>query len=102
MAEQNYFQKEIETMSREDMKALQSEKLVKQVKHVYENVPYYRDLMDKKGQCFETKGQLRKGNLWFLDKSWGKGERGKEKGERTMRIIMSNTFSFFISSFTFN
>ncbi len=47
--EQNYYQKEIETMSREDMKALQSEKLVKQVKHVYENVPYYRDLMDKKG-----------------------------------------------------
>ena len=31
------------------MKKLQSEKLVKQVKHVYENVPYYRDLMDKKG-----------------------------------------------------
>ena len=47
--EQNYYQKEIETMSREDMKKLQSEKLVKQVKHVYENVPYYRDLMDKKG-----------------------------------------------------
>ena len=47
--EQNYFQKEIETMSREDMKKLQSEKLVKQVKHVYDNVPYYRDLMDKKG-----------------------------------------------------
>ena len=46
---QNYYQKEIETMSREDMKKLQSEKLVKQVKHVYENVPYYRDLMDKKG-----------------------------------------------------
>ena len=49
MAEQNYFQKEIETMPREEMKKLQSEKLVKQVKHVYENVPYYRDLMDKKG-----------------------------------------------------
>ena len=47
--EQNYFQKEIETMSREEMHKLQSEKLVKQVKHVYENVPYYRDLMDKKG-----------------------------------------------------
>ena len=46
---QNYYQKEIETMSREDMKKLQSEKLVKQVKHVYENVAYYRDLMDKKG-----------------------------------------------------
>jgi phenylacetate-CoA ligase len=47
--EQNYYQREIETMSREDMKALQSEKLVKQVKHVYENVPYYRNLMDEKG-----------------------------------------------------
>jgi len=46
---QNYYQKEIETMSREDMKKLQSEKLVKQVKHVYENVPYYRNLMDEKG-----------------------------------------------------
>ena len=45
----NYFQKEIETMPLEDMKKLQSEKLVKQVKHVYDNVPYYRDLMDKKG-----------------------------------------------------
>ena len=33
----------------DEMKKLQSEKLVKQVKHVYENVPYYRDLMDKKG-----------------------------------------------------
>ena len=47
--EQRYYQKEIETMSVEEIKKLQSEKLVKQVKHVYENVPYYRDLMDKKG-----------------------------------------------------
>ena len=46
---QNYYQKEIETMPIEEMKKLQSEKLVKQVKHVYENVPYYRNLMDKKG-----------------------------------------------------
>ena len=46
---QNYYQKDIETMPREEMKKLQSEKLVKQVKHVYENVAYYRDLMDKKG-----------------------------------------------------
>ncbi len=46
---QNYYQKEIETMAHEDMRALQSEKLVRQVKHVYENVAYYRDLMDKKG-----------------------------------------------------
>ncbi len=45
----NYYQQKIETMSAEEMKKLQSEKLVKQVKHVYENVPYYRNLMDEKG-----------------------------------------------------
>ena len=37
---QNYYQKEIETMPASEMKKLQSEKLVKQVKHVYENVEY--------------------------------------------------------------
>ena len=47
--EQNYYQKEVETMPLEEMKKLQSEKLVKQVKHVYDNVKYYRDLMDEKG-----------------------------------------------------
>lgn len=46
---ENYFQKEIETMPVEEIKKLQSEKLVKQVANVYENVPYYRDLMDKAG-----------------------------------------------------
>lgn len=46
---ERYFQKEIETMPIEEIKKLQSEKLVKQVAHVYENVPYYRDLMDKAG-----------------------------------------------------
>ncbi len=46
---QNYYQKNVETMPVEEMKKLQSEKLVKQVKHVYENVEYYRNLMDKKG-----------------------------------------------------
>lgn len=44
-----YWQADIETMSPEDMRKLQNERLVKQVHHVYENVPYYRDLMDKKG-----------------------------------------------------
>ncbi|MBR4858180.1 MAG: phenylacetate--CoA ligase [Clostridia bacterium] len=44
-----YYQPEIETASLEEMKALQSEKLVKQVKRVYENVEYYRNLMDEKG-----------------------------------------------------
>ncbi len=44
-----YYQPEIETMPREALQKLQSEKLCKQVKHVYENVAYYRDLMDKAG-----------------------------------------------------
>ena len=47
--EQNYYQREIETMPLERMRSLQSEKLVRQVRHVYENVPYYRALMDEKG-----------------------------------------------------
>ena len=46
---QKYYQKDIETMPVEDIKALQSERLVKQVKHVYENVEYYRNLMIEKG-----------------------------------------------------
>ncbi len=45
----NYFQPEIETASREEILAIQNEKIFKQVKHVYENVKYYRDLMDAKG-----------------------------------------------------
>ncbi len=43
------FQPEIETMSREEILSVQNEKIVKQVRHVYENVSYYRDLMDEKG-----------------------------------------------------
>ncbi|MBO5206059.1 MAG: phenylacetate--CoA ligase [Clostridia bacterium] len=49
MEKRKYYQEAIETMPVEEIKRLQSEKLVKQVKHVYEHVPYYRDLMDKKG-----------------------------------------------------
>ena len=45
----NYFQKDMETMPIEEIKKIQNEKLVKQVKYVYDNVKYYRDLMDKKG-----------------------------------------------------
>ncbi|MBQ2942250.1 MAG: phenylacetate--CoA ligase [Clostridia bacterium] len=44
-----FYQKDIETMPVDEIKALQSEKLVKQIKHVYDNVPYYRNLMDEKG-----------------------------------------------------
>lgn len=41
-----YFQKEIETMSREEKKALQSERLVQMVRYVYENQKPYREKMD--------------------------------------------------------
>ncbi len=47
--ENRYYQKQVETMPVEEIKKLQSEKLVKQVKHVYDNVAYYRNLMDEKG-----------------------------------------------------
>ena len=39
----------IECMSRDEMTALQSERLVKQVKNVYENVQFYRKKMDDMG-----------------------------------------------------
>ena len=50
---ERYYQKEIETMPREELKKLQSEKLVKQVKHVWDNVPYYRKKMEDAGVCPE-------------------------------------------------
>ena len=45
----NYYQPEIETMPVEQLKALQSERLVAQVKHVYENVEFYRNRMEEAG-----------------------------------------------------
>lgn len=39
----------IECMSRDEMSALQSERLVNQVKNVYENVPFYKKKMDELG-----------------------------------------------------
>lgn len=44
-----YYQKEIETMPLEQLQALQSQKLCAQVRHVYEHIPYYRELMKKAG-----------------------------------------------------
>ncbi len=45
----NYYQKDIETASYEQIREWQSERLVKTVNHVYENNKYYRKLMDEKG-----------------------------------------------------
>ena len=46
---ERYFQKEIETASRDEIVAMQNTKLVKQVQHVWDNVPYYRKKMEAKG-----------------------------------------------------
>ena len=45
----NYYQKEIETALRDEIISTQNKKIVRQVQHVYEKVPYYRNLMDQKG-----------------------------------------------------
>ena len=45
----NYYQKEIECMSREDMIKLQNERLADAVKRVYESIPFYKAKMDEKG-----------------------------------------------------
>ena len=44
-----YYQEEIETASREQIREWQSERLVKQVKHVWDNVPFYRKRMEEAG-----------------------------------------------------
>ena len=46
---ERYFQPEIECASRDQLKRWQSERLVKQVRRVWENVPYYRKKMEAQG-----------------------------------------------------
>ncbi len=46
---EKYFTPEIETMPRDEIKKNQSERLVKQIKYVYENVKPYREKMDAAG-----------------------------------------------------
>lgn len=45
----NYFQPEIECASQEQIRAWQDERLVQQVRHVYNNVEMYRQRMDEMG-----------------------------------------------------
>lgn len=44
-----FYQPEAETMPVNEIKKLQEYKLIRQVRYVYENVEYYRNLMDAKG-----------------------------------------------------
>ena len=46
---ERYYQPEIETASREQIKSWQDERLVKQVRHVWDSVPYYRKKMEEAG-----------------------------------------------------
>ncbi len=46
---ERYYQPEIECAPRETIEKLQSERLVRQVRRVWENVPYYRRKMEEKG-----------------------------------------------------
>ncbi|MBR5231861.1 MAG: phenylacetate--CoA ligase [Clostridia bacterium] len=66
----NYYQPEIETASREQMLSLQNERLVKQVQHVWDNVPYYRQKMEEKGLTpDDIKGVADLHKLPFLTKT---------------------------------
>ena len=59
----------IECMSRDEMTALQSERLVKQVKNVYENVEFYRKKIDDLGvEPGDIKGIEDIGKLPFTTK----------------------------------
>ena len=48
-----YYQPEIETMPQEQLRALQNERFMKQLRHVWDNVPYYRQKMEAKGVSIE-------------------------------------------------
>lgn len=43
---ERYYQKEIECASQEQIRSWQDERLVRQVRHVWDNVPYYRAKME--------------------------------------------------------
>ncbi|MBR6008200.1 MAG: phenylacetate--CoA ligase [Clostridia bacterium] len=67
---ERYYQPEIETAPREEMIRLQTERLIKQVKHVWDDVPYYRKKMEDKGVSpddIKTLEDLKK--LPFLSKA---------------------------------
>ncbi|MBD5627531.1 MAG: phenylacetate--CoA ligase [Desulfovibrio sp.] len=70
MPEKKYFQPEIECAPVEQLFAWQDERLRDTVKRVYENVPYYRNLMDKRGvKPEDIRGRQDLHLLPFLDKN---------------------------------
>ena len=66
---ERYYQPEIECAPEEELRALQSERLVRQVRHAWDSIPYYRKKMEAKGVTPENIHgieDLRK--LPFIDK----------------------------------
>lgn len=61
---EHYYQKEIECASPEQLKELQTERFLNQIKHVWNDAPYYRKKMEEKGvtpddiKCLEDLGKL--------------------------------------------
>lgn len=49
MAQENYYQPEVECAAPEVIRAWQDERLRETVRRVYDSVPYYRNLLDSKG-----------------------------------------------------
>ncbi len=84
---ERYYQPQIETMPRDRLRALQDERLVKQVKHVWDNVPYYRAKMEAKGVTpDDIKGVADLHKLPFVTKAdlrdaYPYGLMGKPKSE---------------------
>ncbi len=54
----DFYQKELECAPIEKIRELQKERLLKQVRHAWDNVPYYRKKMEDKGVCPEDIREL--------------------------------------------
>ena len=94
----NYYQPEIETMPLQQLQALQSERLVAQVRHVWDNVPYYRQKMEEKGVTpddIKSTDDLYK--LPFLSKKSGSPlfcPRGLRRGARRSAVPSAHRPSY--------
>ena len=96
MAEK-YFTPEIETMPRDEIKKLQSERLVKQIKNVYENVEPYRKKMEPEKiiqilrQDAEA-GQLTKPVVECLIRNYEYVDRSRDENSRIVGRHYYETF----------
>ena len=64
-----YYQPEIECAPEEELRALQSERLVRQVRHAWDSIPYYRKKMEDRGVTPEDiRGIEDLHKLPFIDK----------------------------------